>query len=145
MPRIEWQHNRERLLLPIVVMPGYNSSNPMQAIRTEGLLDTGATGTGIRADIAAELRLRPKGQRRVNTANGLIIASEYVVRIGFICGDYTDPGFEPNTREPYMLDRELMGFELLAGFAYPLLIGMDILGYGDLSIGRDGSASFAIV
>ena len=58
MPRIDWQHNRERLLLPIVVMPGYNSSNPMQTMRTEGLLDTGATGTGIRADIAT---YRPRG------------------------------------------------------------------------------------
>ena len=51
MPGIEWRHNRERLLLPIVILPGYNSPNPSASLSTEGLLDTGATGTGIRRDI----------------------------------------------------------------------------------------------
>lgn len=78
MPKIEWQHSRERLLLPIVVLPGYTSPNATESVRIDGLLDTGATGTGIRRDIAERLRLRPKGQRRVNTANGLINAVEYL-------------------------------------------------------------------
>jgi hypothetical protein len=88
--------------------------------------------------------LKPKGQRRVHTANGMMFASEYLLRIGFVCGDYRDPEFEPNLQQPYVLEDQIMGFELLSGFAYPILIGMDIIGAGDLSIGRDGGASLKL-
>lgn len=144
MPAIDWRHNRERLLLPVVILPGYNSHNPTESFRTEGLLDTGATGSGIRSDIAQRLGLRPKGQRRVHTANGMMTATEYVLRVGFVCGDYTDPAFVANRQQPYVLDVEIMGFELQSGFPYPVLIGMDVLGIGDLSIGRDGTAKLSI-
>lgn len=144
MPAIDWRHNRERLLLPTVVFPGFNSRNPTESVRIEGLFDTGATGTGIRRDIAETLMLRPKGQRRVYTANGMMMATEYVIRIGFVCGDYTDPSFQPDARQPYVLDKEMLGFELQPGFAYPLLVGMDIIGAGDLAVGRDGRAKFVI-
>lgn len=140
MPRIEWQHSRERLLLPLVVLPGSASSNATESLRINGLLDTGATGTGIRRDIAEKLRLRPKGQRRVNTANGLIIAAEYLFRVGFVCGDYTDPRFNPDQQQPFVLESEILGFELASGFQYAMLIGMDILSTGDLFVGHDGSA-----
>jgi len=144
MPKAEWRHHRERLLLPVVVMPGMASDNPFESVRVEGLFDTGATGTGIRADIARRLDLRQKGERRVYTANGDVIRPEYVVRVGFICGDYSDPGFEPNREQPFVLDREILGFGLAEQFSYPVLIGMDIIGQGDLVIQRSGLASFSI-
>lgn len=144
MPIIEWRHNRERLLLPIVILPGLSSRNPTESLRVEGLLDTGATGTAIRSDVAETLRLRPKGQRRVFTANGMMMAPEYVVRIGFVCGDYTDPEFMPDRQQPYVLDRELIGFGLQSGFAYSALIGMDVIGSGDLTITRQGHARLLI-
>lgn len=140
IPWIEWRHDRQRLLLPIVVFAPLNAPNPNLSIRTTGLLDTGATGTGVRADIAEALMLPPRGQRRVNTANGLIMASEYLIRVGFVCGDYTDPAFVADQQQPYVLEDQLLGFELQRGFAYPVLIGMDIIGAGDLSITRDGRA-----
>lgn len=140
MPRIDWLHNQKRLLLPVVVIAPLNALNPNLSIRTVGLLDTGATGTGIRQDLAEELSLAPKGQRRVHTANGMIIASEYLIRIGFVCGDYNDPDFVPDQQQPYVLDDQILGFELQRGFGYPLLIGMDVLGSSDLSISRSGTA-----
>jgi hypothetical protein len=144
MPLIDWRHDRKRLLLPIVVIAPLNAPNPNLSVRTQGLLDTGATGTGVRQDLAEELSLPPKGQRRVHTANGLIMASEYLLRIGFVCGDYTDPDFVPDQQQPFVLEDQILGFELQRGFAYPLLIGMDILGTGDLSIKRDGSATLRL-
>jgi len=72
------------------------------------------------------------------------MATEYLLRIGFVCGDYNDPDFEPNLQHPYVLDDQIMGFELQSGFAYPILIGMDIIGAGDLSISRDGRASLTL-
>lgn len=139
-PRIEWLHNRRSLLLPIVIMAPVTATNPNLSLRTTGLLDTGATGTGIRQDIAERLGLRAKGQRRVDTANGLIMACEYTFRVGFVCGDYRDPAFVSDMQQPYVLDEPVLGFELQPGFNYPVLIGMDILGRCDLAIRRDGSA-----
>jgi len=144
MPAIEWRHNRERLVLPIVILPGYNSPNPTQTLQTNGLLDTGATGSGIRGDLARELQLRPKGQRRVLTANGDIIAQEYLLRVGFVCGDYTDPSFDPLAQQPYVLEKEVLGFELADMFPYPMLIGMDVIAQGDLTITRSGTARLVI-
>lgn len=144
MPFIRWRHSHRRLLLPVVILPGFQSDNPLESFRTEGLIDTGATGTGIRVDLAERLALRGCGQRRVQTANGLIWATEYVIRVGFVCGDHDDPLFAPDTLQPYVLDRELVGFELQAGFGYPVLIGMDVIGASDLTIRRDGSAELVI-
>lgn len=144
MPLIEWRHNSKRLLLPVVVLAPLSAANPNLSIRTTGLLDTGATGTGIRQDLAEELQLAPKGQRRVHTANGLIIASEYLVRIGFVCGDHRDPEFVADQQQPFVLEEQILGFELQAGFGYPLLIGMDVIGAGDLAITRDGNARFLL-
>lgn len=144
MASIDWFHSRSRLILPIVVMPPITANNASQTIHTTGLVDTGATGTGLRIDLAEKLDLRARGTRRVNTANGLVIASEYLVRIGFVCGDYRDPSFAAESQHPYVLDKDFIGFELQRGFAYPVLIGMDILGISDLTVRRDGSATLVL-
>lgn len=144
MPEIRWRHNRERLLLPMTVLPGYSSDNPTDSIRVDGLLDTGATGLGIRDDVAERLKLRPKGQRLVHTANGEMMAPEYVVRVGFVVGDYTDPDFMPDQQMPYVLEREIVGFGLQSGFGHSALIGMAILGWADLTLSRNGLASLVI-
>lgn len=140
MVLVEWEHDRRALILPIVLLPPPTAANPTFLIRTVGLLDTGATASGIRGDIAAELSLRPKGQRRVDTANGMIIAAEYLVRVGFICGNLSDPDFVPDQHLPYVLEKPILGFELQAGFNYPVLIGMDVIGQSDLHLKRDGRA-----
>jgi hypothetical protein len=140
MPLIEWRHDRRSLQLPVVVMAPLSAANPNLSIHTIGLLDTGATQTGIRVDIAKALHI----PRRVGTANGSLMASEYLLRIGFICGDHADPSFSPDQQLPYMLEEQVLGFELQRGFNYPLLIGMNILGSGDLSILHDGQARFQL-
>lgn len=144
MPQIRWRHDRNRLLLPVVVLASLNAPNPHLSVRTTGLLDTGATGTGIRPDLADELQLPPRGQRRVHTANGFLMASEYLLRIGFVCGDYEEPNFVSDQHMPYVLEGQVLGFELQRGFPYPLLIGMDVLGRSDLSINRDGRATLVL-
>lgn len=141
---IKWRHNRERLILPTVVLPPAYANNASDSIRVDGLVDTGATGTGVRRDLADRLGLEAKGNRRVLTANGFLMADEFVFRVGFVTGDYHDPQFDPGRELPFVLDREILGFELQAGFPYALLIGMDIIGGGDLTVSSNGEASFAI-
>ncbi len=72
------------------------------------------------------------------------MASEYLFRVGFVCGDYGDPDFVPDQQQPFVLEEQILGFELQRGFGYPLLIGMDVLGAGDLSITRDGRATLKL-
>lgn len=144
MSLIEWRHSGRRLILPIVVIAPVNAVNPNLTVKTDGLLDTGATGTGIRADMAATLGLIPRGQRRVLTANGMLMASEYLFRVGFVCGNYDDPTFDADRAMPYVLQDEILGFELQMGFAYPMLIGMDIIGANDLTITHDGRATLKL-
>ena len=140
MFRARWQHNATRLVLSGAVLPPPHASNASELIRVEALLDTGATGSGIRQDIADKLGLKPKGNRRVLTANGFLMADEFLFRIGLIGGDY----FDPLATMPYVLDTRVAGFALASGFPYALLIGMDVIGKGDLTIRRDGQAEFAI-
>lgn len=78
------------------------------------------------------------------TASGEMIAPEYVIRVGFVVGDYTNPDFAPDRQLPYVLDHEITAFGLKSGFAYPVLIGMAVIGQADLSISRTGLASLLI-
>ena len=143
MALIEWQHDRRALILPVVLLPPPTAPNASFSIRTRGLLDTGATSSGIRGDVAAELGLRRKGQRRVDTANGTIIAAEYLLRVGFVCGDLSDSDFVSDQQMPFVLEGPILGFELQTGFNYPVLIGMDVIGQADLVLRRNGTATMS--
>jgi hypothetical protein len=85
--RVEWRHSGKRLILPVAIMPRYDADNCFETFRTYGLLDTGATGTGLRPDAAEYLSLPSQGRRRIETANGILWASEYVIRVGLFSGD----------------------------------------------------------
>ena len=66
------------------------------------------------------------------------------LRVGFIIGDYRSSGFDADSVHPYVLEADIVGFELQRGFAYPLLIGMDVIGRCDLSVMRDGNAQLVL-
>jgi hypothetical protein len=138
--RVEWRHSGKRLILPVAIMPRDDADNRFETFRTYGLLDTGATGTGLRPDAAEHLSLTSQGRRRIETANGILWASEYVIRVGLFSGDLGLDGAGSTDRLPYILDGHFIGFELPAGFTYPVLIGMDIISQCDLHVMRDGTA-----
>ncbi len=142
--QIDWRHGGRQLILPVALMPDAGAHNALDSVRTDGLLDTGATSTGLRGDIADRLSLRPQGRRRVETANSPLWANEYVVRLGLIAGNYESAGFDPTSVYPFILERHLMVFELQRGFAYPVLLGMDVIAQCDLHVLRDGTASLLL-
>lgn len=144
MASVRWRHRGDRLVLPIAVLAPMNAANPHLVIRVTGLLDTGATGTGVREDVANALGLRPKGQRRILTANGVIFCPEVMFRIGFVAGDYNEPGFDAEIHAPYVLEKHVAGYQMMGNFSYGALIGMDVLGQMDLEILRGGTASLVL-
>lgn len=144
MPEIGWRHEGKRLVLPVAVLPSIVADNPHDLDLTEALIDTGATGTGLRPDVANRLAIPGRGRRRVLTANGDILVPEYRIRLGFYPGIYTAEAQAPSGVMPYMLDLGLLAHALHEHFPYAMLIGMDVLQHCDLSIRRDRSAKLVL-
>lgn len=86
-----------------------------------GLLDTGATGTGLRQDVIDRLKLGKRGRRRIFTANGDMIANEHLIRIGFYPGRFEHHPFDLSGIFPFVLERQLLAHSLHPNFAFELI------------------------
>lgn len=144
MAEIEWRHEGKRLVLPVAVLPSTVAINSQALDLTEALIDTGATGTGLRPDVANRLGILGRGRRRVLTANGDILVPEYRIRLGFYPGSYEAEALAPPGLLPYILDLGLLAHALHEHFPYAMLIGMDVLRHCDLSIRKDRSARLVL-
>ncbi|MBC7987240.1 MAG: aspartyl protease family protein [Sphingomonadaceae bacterium] len=144
MPHISWRHDRQRLILPVAILPSLTEQSAQRSEVVWGILDTGATSTGIRQDVVERLGLLKRGRRRVFTANGDMIATEHFFRMGFYPGDFRDSPPDPERSLPHVLADELLGYALHPNFSVPVIIGMDVIGLSDLHLGRDGSVSFEL-
>ncbi len=102
-------------------------------IRTRGLIDTGATITGISNRLVQELSLPRRGRIAITTPSGDHVARTYQFRLGFFVGD---------TSLPHVLAPELIGIDASPGSAFEVLIGMDVIGAGDLRVDRNGTGNF---
>lgn len=104
------------ICLPFTVQPGVPVNIDVKQFA--GVWDTGATASVISPNVAGELGLQPTGQTRVHTAGGEDIQNTYLVNLtlpmGFIF---------PNL---VVTEGKLAGVDVL--------IGMDIIGLGDLAI-----------
>ena len=98
-----------------VIVPNTKNSNHVKAI-----WDTGATATVITDNVVKALGLIPTGMSHVNTANGLAIQNTYIIDIVL-----------PNGLR--VTDVTVTGAMALSGGS-EVLIGMDIIALGDLSI-----------
>jgi len=141
MPRIGWRHNRRQLFLPVSVFPSASAPNATHNVVANGLLDTGATTSALRRDLLSKLNLEKRERKPVQTANGTILADRFLVRLALFPGDYDGEavGLGAGTA-PYMFEREFLVHSLHATFPHEMLIGMDLLGMCDLTIGRRGTA-----
>lgn len=144
MAEIRWRHAGQRLILPVAVLPSLAAANASQVEIVDALIDTGATGTGLRPDIAEKLNIPGRGKRRVITANGDILVAEYRARLGFYPGTFAGAAEAPPTAMPYVLELGLLVHALREFFTYPLLIGMDVLSQCDLELSRDHSVRLAL-
>lgn len=144
MPKINWRHDRKRLVLPISIFPSSTAANPHEYALITGLLDTGATGTGIRQDVASRLGLEKRGRRQVFTANGDILANEHLIRVGFYPGVFSEYPFDIKTTLPFVLEKELLAYSLHPNFSFEMIVGMDIIAQADLLLMRNGGATLRL-
>lgn len=145
MQRISWGHDRRQLFLPVAVMPSASSPNPQHTVTVTALLDTGATKTGLRPDIVAELALSKRDRAPVQTANGTRLADLFLTRLGLWPSLLPDDPFESaSSKLPYVLDREFLVQALLPDFPHQMLLGMDLLGLCEFSISSIGTAELQL-
>lgn len=94
--------------------------NTKNAFHVKAIWDTGATASVVTDNVVKALGLAPTGMSHVNTANGLAIQSTYIVDVVL-----------PNGLR--IKDVTVTGATALSG-GCEVLIGMDIITLGDLSI-----------
>ncbi len=94
--------------------------NTKNSLQVKAIWDTGATASVITEKVVKSLGLIPTGMSHVNTANGIAIQNTYIVDI-----------ILPN--KIIVKDVTVTGASALSGGS-DVLIGMDIITLGDLSI-----------
>jgi hypothetical protein len=120
------------------VFPSATADNASECALVTGLLDTGATGTGVRQDVIDRLQLGKRGRRRIFTANGDMVANEHLIRIGVYPGRFEHHPFDLSGIFPFVLERQLLAHSLHRNFSFELIIGMDVISQADLTVSRGG-------
>lgn len=150
MPTISGRHNRRQVLFDVAVVgvterteSVLSSGAPAFSVLSEpvkALLDTGATNTSISPQAVQRLGLSFVGRKHVVTANGYRRAKCFSFRVAMI-NLTADPGAAGSPF--FVLPDPIAGTELNADqFTFDILLGMDVISQGDLTIRRDGSFTF---
>ena len=151
MPVIKGHHNRKQIFLDVVLIDmkrdiyGMDefSNLSVQLEPVRALVDTGATATSITPAAAMRLGLRMAGRRRVQVAGGSVVVPYYLFKIGFVVSH--DAEFNSPSINFHVLPEAIVGSTFLfQNSPFDILLGMDAISQGDLSICRDGIFSFEI-
>jgi hypothetical protein len=134
--RIEWQRERRRILLPVLVLAPYPITDLIGA-EAIALIDTGSSVSGIAVGLAQTLNLVGLGKRPLKSAQGEGHVERYAFRIGLTPNAIFDEIVLP------FIFEEVIGIELTNAFEFNALIGMDILGQCDFTCARNGNCSLS--
>jgi predicted aspartyl protease len=136
---ISFRHDRRQIIIPIAILTPDEPGTSQRFHRSFGLIDTGASSSGISRRIAEELALPRRGKTVITTPAGEHVARLYRMGVGVYPGDAADDGAV--AAHPYVLPFELIGIECSPGAAFDVLIGMDLIGRSELHVRSDGSGS----
>ncbi len=103
----------------------------------DGLIDTGASVSGISRSIADRLDLPMVGKRLIATPSGERMSRFYEARMGFF------PDGAEHSPLPYVIDQSLTVLGMETGSRFEVLIGMDVLGRRELMIHADATGTFS--
>jgi Aspartyl protease len=133
MPEVKFSHDRRQLLVPVALL----SPGAMQFERLSGLLDTGASISGVSRRVAQSLGLPRQGKMVIATPRGDHSTPIYTFMIGLF------PGENGEESLPFVLPDEFMGIEASPGSRFDVLIGIDVIGRGRLIVESEGTGSFS--
>lgn len=145
MRTINWRHDGRQLFLPVSVMPSASAYNASHAITVRALIDTGATKTGLRADLIERLGLAKRDRAPIQTANGTLITDLHLARLGLWTCEMDRDVFQlSQSTLPHILDREFLIQALRRDFSHEMLLGMDLVGLCEFQIQCDGTAKLVL-
>ena len=117
----------QSIIMPVVIKQSkllYQKFNLIsEAADVYALLDTGATVTCISKSLAKRLTLKVIGQGMMNTASGVQKTNQYLIDLQM---------------QNHISFENIRAVEFIGNIKFDILIGMDILMLGDLSITNAG-------
>ncbi len=116
-----------QMIVPDVQPVAFAPVTSASALR--GLIDTGAQVTCITRAAARKIGLKSRGKQRLGSVSGIELHNQFRFVAGAL---YDDAG----TRGYYWFD-EVIGVDFQDNDDFDVLIGMDIITQGDLTVGRD--------
>jgi len=114
-------------ILPPTVVEKWAKTRNVQvnvAERVPALLDSGASVTGVDADVLRKLHYPPIGVANLSTPSGTTTTSIYMVRL--VIPSRADPGFPPNVPR-IVIDNVRVIAVKLSNQPYKVLLGRDVL------------------
>lgn len=145
MPSIVGKVADRRIIVPVaLVVPvagavDYGSPSSLLNVsihRTTALLDTGAQSTCVTRSAVQAYGLIATGKKMMGNANSDEMHNTYAFRIAFCLSG------EKDAERIWHIDRDLAGADIKSHPAFEILLGMDIIGMGDLTITRNGRFVF---
>jgi hypothetical protein len=127
---VSGRHDGRRILLPIAVLRSKDPADLTHEIYT-ALLDTGATTSWISPKVISDLGLTEVGKDRVSFAMDQRLAPVYLFRLGAFADGTIGQGL------PFVF-AETRGFRMNQRDDFDVILGMNVLSQGDLSVRRTG-------
>lgn len=105
------------------------------------LLDTGAQTTCITKNVAEKVGLDPIGKVPVQGVSGVADHNNYLFLLGFVFGN---PKKKQASGTAHIVETPIQGAELaIEGGKFEVLLGMDVISMGSLSVQGNGHFSFS--
>ncbi|HEX8062680.1 MAG TPA: retroviral-like aspartic protease family protein [Allosphingosinicella sp.] len=152
MPDIVGPHNSSQVFVDVILLPVERFEDALDPQRLSkapnlqvlrALIDTGAQVTSITQNAVQKLKLEPSGMVGIQGFAGPSYHPFYIFKIGFMELQENELGY----RNPkfHILDKEIEGPEFDCGIDadFDVLLGMDVLSIGTLTISPTGSFKFS--
>lgn len=152
MPGIVGSHNCSQVFCSVVLLSVERFEDSLDPQRLskfpnlqvlKALIDTGAQGTSITLQAAEKLGLEPTGMIRVHGFGGAKNHNCYLFKVGFV--DLQQSEFGLQSPVFHVVDREIRGAEFDCGpeADFDVLLGMDVLSIGTLTVSHTGKYKFS--
>jgi Aspartyl protease len=152
MPDIVGSHNCSQVFCSVVLLPVERFEDTLDPQRLskaanlqvlKALIDTGAQGTSITPHAAQALHLEPTGMFRVHGVGGSKMHNCYLFKVGFV--DLQESEFGHQNPQFHMVDKEIEGADFDCGpdADFDVLLGMDVLSIGTLTVSSNGKYRFS--
>lgn len=130
----------DALPTPPTVSP-HSNAVPFQVHQYKALLDTGADITCLCDNVVRECRLKPHGFIRMVGGVGPSLHDTHIVRLGIMCENANNPGFNDEARSLYQLE-PVEAAAIRENRWFDIIIGTDIISQHELRLTKGGNFVF---